>query len=215
MSIRLAEQVLLLLLNENSGKIYPQPNQYLDYAIIGALLIELAEKECVRLYQGVVKTLKKPTGEDPILQKIIYALPEAGTSEETAQCLNRLASEVGALPPLLLQSLLGKNILEQGTNQYLWFFKKMPEASYIDIKQRLTEILFHEQSPTESEALLIGIACACNLLSHLFTPEDLKSAEPRIRKLIRFEIINHVLSNALDEFQSAMSLELIHAPAQV
>lgn len=209
MEIRIAEQVLLLALNETSGKIYPLPDQYLDYAIAGALLMELVFKEHIRLHQGMMKTLTPaPTG-DAVLDKMMALLPSQGNSEAASVALADLAAHTGALTPLLLEDLVKKGVLEQGSYRYLWFFTEptFPAHSIAEttsIKKHLREILFQGRTPTENEAVLIGIAHVCNLLSHLFSPEDLKAAEPRIRKLIRFEIINHVLSNALGEFQNTV-----------
>lgn len=211
MKMRLAEQVILLSLNETSGKIYPLPEQYLDYAIAGSLLMELVLKEHARLHQGLLRTLKQGPIGDPILDTVLRYLPTPGNSEPATQALAHLATRTSQWTNMLLEDLAKKGVLEQGSYRYLWFFSEtthpVTSSSKLetDVKKTLREILFQGKMPTEDETVLLGIANACNLLSHIFSPEDLRAAEPRIRKLIRFEIINHVVSNALDEFQNTVA----------
>jgi len=209
MTIRLSEQVLLLALNETSGKIYPLPEQYLDFAVAGALIMELVFDEYVRLHQGLLRVLKAgPTG-DAVLDTALSYLPAAGSSSPAMHALIDLAAHSSQLTAMLLDDLVFKGVLEPGSYRYLWFFSdfcqtdpKLLEAT--SVKKTLREILFQNRSPNEKEAVLVGIASVCNLMTHIFSPEDLRTAEPRIRKLVRFEIINHLISNALDEFQNAV-----------
>lgn len=204
--LRLAEQMLLLMLNEGSGRIYPTSKQYLDYAIVGAIVLELVAKGYLRIHQGVIKRLNEDLTGDPVADGILSHLNSTLESENFIEALHRLSIESHRLIPLLIDSMRSKAVLEPGGDRYVWHIPSKMAAQYpfLNIKSHLHQLLFNNTKPSEQEIAFLWIAHVCNLISHLFDPESLRAIEARVRQLVRFEIINHVISNALDEFNKAV-----------
>lgn len=204
--LRLAEQMLLLMLNEGSGRIYPTSGQYLDYALVGAVVIELVAKGYLRIHQGVIKRLNADFTNDPIADCVLQHVKDEHAFENFTDALHRLSIESHQLIPILIDSMRKKGILEPGGDRYVWHIplKMLTQYPFLKIKAHLNHLLFANVRPSEQEIAFLWIAYVCNLLAHLFDPESVRAIEARVRQLVRFEIINHVISNALNEFQKAV-----------
>lgn len=203
MKIRFSEQILLLMLDEDTGKIYPQPGQYFDYALAGALLLELVDLGIIRLHQGYLRILQQQPLEDPALNTIMHYLLNFENDIPIESLFPDILHSVSALIPSLLNHLVQKGILEQGHNRYCWI--RTPQSNPDDpynVQLMLKNAIFNEKTPHENAVIFMGIASVTGLLTHIFRQEDLKIVYPKIARFVKFEIMNHILGNALSEFSN-------------
>jgi Golgi phosphoprotein 3 len=204
--VTLPEQILLLMLQESSGRIYPSSKQYLDYAIVGAIILELVAKGWVRIQQGMIKRLSQEPTNDILQDVILKELPQQGEIEPFIDVLQRLSIQTHTFIPVIFDHMRNKGIIEMGGDRYVWHLSKkaLMENPGLNMRSHVHHLLFSGIPPMEHEIAFLWVANVCNLLAHRFDPESFKAIEARIRQLVRFEIINHVVSNALDEFQKAV-----------
>lgn len=214
--LRVAEQMLLLMLNEGSGRIYPKSKQYLDYALVGAVIIELVAKGYLRIHQGVIKRLTGDLTNDPIADCVLQHIRDEFASENFTDALHRLSIESHQLIPLVIDNMRKKGVLEPGGDRYVWHVpaKMLSQYPVLKTKAQLHQLLFTNSKPSEQEIAFLWIAHVCNLIAHLFDPESARAIEARVRQLVRFEIINHVISNALSEFHKAVQTLTVPASSK-
>ena len=67
MKLSLSEEILLLCLDEQTGRVRPMPDRALDYALAGAILADLAIGGQVRLSESEVSwKLNAPPATQPV-----------------------------------------------------------------------------------------------------------------------------------------------------
>lgn len=211
MKISFSEQILLLMLDDETGKIYPEPGQYLDYALAGSLLLELVMEGVIRLHHGYVKIIYDAALVDVIGSKVMEFLLMPELDLKLENLLPEFLNKISQFVPLILNQLVEKNILEPDNYQYRWrrsnhlnLDKNLLLA--INVKQILRDVVFNNKIPSEHEAIFMGIANITGLLSHVFRPEDVKVAYSKIVRLVKLEVINHVLAGSFYEFEKTTKI---------
>jgi len=89
--LRFAEEILLLALDENTGRLHALPERALEFALAGAVLMELAfmgrlDTDATQL----IVSDTSPTG-DAVLDEALKALPKSEPSLTIQKALARVA----------------------------------------------------------------------------------------------------------------------------
>lgn len=186
MTTLIAEDLLLLLLEDDSGRL--THTTYLDVGIGGALLVELALGGTVEVVKGsglwarskVHPVLGPPPG-DPMLAEAMALVSER---ERTAQDL------VGRLGKhrrdALLERLEGKGILQRQEDRVMGLFprKRWPavDSSHeADVRRQLGDALVRGVRPEERTAALVALLSALGLAHKVVDREGLPAGEVKKR----------------------------------
>ncbi len=186
MTTLIAEDLLLLLLEDDSGKLTNAT--YLDVGIGGALLVELALGGTVEVVTGTglwarskVHPVVGPSPGDPML---VEAMALVSEKERTAQDL------VGRLGKhrrdALLERLEGKGILQRQEDRVMGLFprKRWPtvDSSHeADVRRQLGDSLVRGSRPEERTAALVALLSALGLAHKVVDREGLPAGEVRKR----------------------------------
>ena len=204
MSLTLPEDLLLLMLDDSSGRLIESAMPASDYALAGGLLAELAlagriDSDPQRLYV----TNPSPTG-DAMLDAALAKLRDGTAPMTTRGWIELLAEDADTLRETLFARLVKAGVLRQVDSRFLWVFadRRYPPVSgreEREVKARLLGVLFNDDIPEPRDSLLIGLARAANLFSLILAEEELARAQPRINQVANLEEINRSLSVAVQE----------------
>ncbi|MEM8550222.1 MAG: GPP34 family phosphoprotein [Verrucomicrobiota bacterium] len=119
--LRIAEEIVLLALNDETGKLSRNvPEQSLECAIAGALLMELDFTNRIDTDPESVTLLNAdPTG-DPLLDETVALLGKVGDKTKTVSVLAKLMLRADELIERLMASLVYKGILQEKDKSFLW-----------------------------------------------------------------------------------------------
>jgi hypothetical protein len=186
MDMLIAEDLLLLLLDDDSGKL--TNTTYLDVGIGGALLVELALGGAVEVVKGEgmwarskVYPVPGVTPEDPVL---VEAMALVSEKERTAQDLVARLGKKRRAP--LLERLEGKGILQRHEDKVIGPFprKRWPpvDSSHeADVRRRLGDALVRGVQPEERTAALVALLSALGLAHKVVDREGLPAGGVRKR----------------------------------
>lgn len=186
MTTLIAEDLLLLLLEDDSGKL--TNTTYLDVGIGGALLVELALGGCVEVVKGdgmwarsKVHPVPGATPDDPVL---VGALALVAEKERTAQDLVARLGKKRRDP--LLERLEGKGILQRRDDKVMGLFsrKRWPAVDSrheSDVRRRLGDALVRGVQPEERTAALVALLSALGLAHKVVDREGLPVGEVKKR----------------------------------
>jgi hypothetical protein len=204
MPLTMPEELLLLMLDDRSGRLIDRSMPAGDYALIGAVLAELAlagriDSDPQRLY--VVNPA--PTN-DPVLDAALAQIAAAPTPQDSRYWIETLAAGAATIREQLFARLVAHGVLRSEESRFLWVF---PERRYPavsgkeerEVKARLLGVIFNDEIPEPRDALLIGIARAANLFSLILSSEQLDSAQKRIDQVADLEELNRSLAAAVQE----------------
>ncbi len=182
----IAEDLLLLLLDDESGKL--TQTSYLDIAIGGALLTELAIKGAVevgergsRWSRAKVRAVEEADLADPVLRD---ARGVVGEKERTAEALvNKLGKgRRGAL----LARLQERGLVTEREDRVLGVLprKRWPAADgarEAEVRARLGDVLVRGLTPTPREAALVSLLRALGIAHKVVDREGVSAREVKRR----------------------------------
>lgn len=212
--LRFAEEILLMALDDQTGKLHALPERALDLALAGAILMELAfqrridtDQTRLMLYDGT------PTGDehlDATLEKL--KSKDGETTIQTA--LGMVAHDAARIRSATFHSLVEKGILREESCRFFFMFRErrypvVDNAEEKEVKTRIREVVLTPDAiPEPRDVALICLMNACDLSHTVFTPEELKEVRPRIQQIAKMDFIGQALAKAISEIQDAL-LEVI------
>lgn len=208
--LTLAEELILLALDDERGTLNPLPMFSLDVALGAAILMELMLHGRVDSDTDKVFVLSpEPTGDallDNALQQIV-AEPEA---RSTGTWISRLGAVGSDLSNRVIARLVERGVLRSEEKRLLWVFKTRvyPPSSGIEereVKARVMALLYSDELPESRDALLVGLLRSTAMFRLLLGDREVESLQPRIDRLADFEEINRTMTRILAELQILMA----------
>jgi hypothetical protein len=210
MDLTLPEELLLLMLDDESGRLHEGAAPSGDFALVGAILAELTLAG--RISAGATTltvTNPAPTG-DPLFDRVLAQLAAETRARETRHWIELLGADAEAYREALFGRLVQKGVLRREEGRFLWVF---PERRYPavsgreerEVKARLLGVLFHDDTPGHRDALLIGLCRAAGLFALILAPHELERLEPRIEQIANLEELNRCLSDAIREIYAQIA----------
>ncbi len=208
MKLNLAEEFVLLALNDETGK-WVAEGTALQLAIPGALLIELFQLNKLTMDNKKVIVLDStPTG-DAQLDEALNLITSAKKTRKPNYWVQKLASKMKKLKEIMVNRLVEKNIVKVEEDKVLWLFdvkhypteNPMPE---LEIRQKLDSIILQGSQPDDHMAALISLAYTCNLAKELFDKEVRKEATKRMKQIAKETKAAEPVAQAIQEVQAAV-----------
>lgn len=206
-ALTLAEEIVLLSLDDETGRPVGRAGMAPDLALAGALLMELAlagkvDTDRDRLF--VVETT--PTG-DALRDGILARLAAPGTPADARGVLPLLARDIAAARAAILDALVGRGILRRVDDRLLWILpdRRYPKAAgreeVTEARARLRALLLDEAIPSPHDALLLGLARAAGLLPLIFSADELARVQGWLALVTRIESLNRSLAVAVADIR--------------
>jgi hypothetical protein len=210
MPLSMPEEILLLLLDDETGKPVGLPGPAGDLAVAGAILMELAlanrlDTDLDRL-QLVDAT---PTG-DPVLDTALARIAATRDIRTSRLWIQDIAKSAAPLRSQILDRLVASGVLRRVEDRLLWVFAerrypKVPGSTETEeVRKRLRSMLLDGGIPDPRDALLIGLCRAAGLIPLLLTGEEAATIGPRIDQLARLEELSRSLGAAVRDVYAAL-----------
>lgn len=203
--LTLPEELLLITLDDNSGKLFASAKPYaIDIAIAASLIMELTlngriDTDSEKLF--VISS--EPTGNQ-ILDDTLAEINAEKASLPTSAWITRIGQKGENLIQLITQSLVDRGVLKSVEKRLLWVFKTRvyPPASGIEereVRARVMQLINSDEIPNPRDSLIVGLLQATSLMNHLLTPDELERLKVRIDNIVNLEEINRSLSASVQE----------------
>jgi hypothetical protein len=222
-----AEILFLLALDVKQGIIRPEMERSLDYALAGALLMDLAIRNRVDTDLTCIRHDPKEESRDPLLLRVVDKSPTGdGLLDEalkelqyksdprpTREWLDHFSGEGKMIRERVAAQLAASKVLEIKEEKKLIFFKSrryiLADSSGMDaVKSRLGKLVMSDEIPDPREVVLVGIANSCGLFDVMFSPEDLARVRPRINALRKLDLIGQAMTGIIREIEHSISTEM-------
>lgn len=201
-----AEEVLLLLLDENTGYFAPVPEWKMSCAFAGGVLMDLALKNRI---DSDLKTLtlvsNKPTGDD-ILDPVLEEIAQEKKTHNAQFWVERIAARAETISDKAFARLVKMGILDFDSAGFWSLSKKVSRTGRYplvdgapgeEIKQRITRILVTDEIPEPRDVAIIGLLNNCDGVRTLLEPEELEAAGQRIELLSGMDLIGRTIGEAV------------------
>ena len=211
--LRFAEEILLLLLDDKGGKFADVPTLWLDYALAGAVLMDLALDERIDTdLEKLVITDPTPLGDD-LLDPTLARIVRSDATHDTRYWIEDTIKHTGEVRERALERLIDRGILRQEEDRVLWVFQTrrypvIDNRSVREVKLRIMEVLLSDEIPDARDIVIISLADACGIFGVLLSSRELKSVSERIEQIRRLDLIGREVSMAIREIEASLALAM-------
>ncbi len=210
------EEIMLMLLEDEDGKILHVPELTLRCVLSGAVLMELALRNKIDtdLSQLVVID-SSPTGDemlDPTLQMIV----ESDEVNNGKYWVEKCALNADEIKKMALDRLIEKKILEKVDDRFLWVFRTrrypvVDGKAEQEVKLRILDLLFSDKLPNPRDIVIISLVEASGIFKHLLSESEHKRSLERIKQIRNMDLLGRAVTNSVRDIEASLALAL-HPP---
>ena len=204
--MRFAEELVLLLLNKDTGYFVPVPEWKMSCALAGSVLIDLSlENRIDADLDSILLLDATPTGDsllDPSLRKIA----EHPRRESSQYWVERIARHSHRISTLTLDRLVKSGVLTADEGGF-WSLtnsvartKRYPGeggAAAEEIQTRIMRLLFSEEIPAPRDIAIISLVNCCGGMAVMLSLEEYALAKDRIEFLSGMDLIGRAIAEAV------------------
>jgi len=213
MKLRFAEEITLLMLNDEDGEFVRVPHWSMQCAYAAAVLMDLAlEYRIDTDLKRLVLLDPTPVGDD-LLDPVLAQIAESTQTHDTRYWIDNLAERAEELREKSLARLVGHGILKREADRFLWVFQSRrypivdgePER---EVKLRIMEVLFGNDIPDPRDVVLLCLVDSCGILREVLTDRELERVSERIEQVRRLDLIGQAMSKAVWDIHSSITYAL-------
>ncbi len=206
--IGLAEELVLLLLSENTGYLDIAPGWELYCAMAGAVIADLALQGRIDTDTNSLFLVDSTPTDDEILNSILDKIEKSERNHDTQYWIERSASQSDEIISKALERLVNLGILVQeagsfwGLNREILRSGNYPKDSVNvreEAKARIRSVIFSDVIPDPRDAILIALMNTCEGFTLLLDLEDYEEAVDRIELISKLDLIGRTVGTAVQE----------------
>ena len=211
--LRFAEEIMLLLLNDEDGEFVPVPGWSLQCAFAGAVLMDLALEHRIDTdVEKLVLVDPTPLGDD-LLDPTLALIARETKTYDARHWVERIADNADGIREGALARLVDRGILRREDNRFLWVFRSrrypiIDGKAEREVKLRIMEVLFGEQIPDPRDVVIICLVDACGILKEMLSDRELERASERIGQVTKLDLIGQAVSKAVWDIQASIALAM-------
>ena len=208
--LRFPEEILLLLLDDESGKLARFRDWSLRYAMAGGVLMELALEHRVDSdLNKLVLVDDTPTG-NAMLDRVLVEIAASKEETQVRHWIDQISGYGDEIREIALDQLVQKGILKRQEELLLWVFKsrtypQVDDKPEREVKLRIMEVLFSDIVPDPRDVVIICLADACGIFSVILSERELEYCHKRIAEVRRLDIISQEVSKAIWDIDNSMA----------
>ena len=219
--MRLTEEIILLLLNEDSGYLEQVAGWNLSCVLAGAVLADLdLESRIDTALDSLAVEDASPVGDhilDPVLATIAGE-PEPRTVNYWVEKIANMSDEI---LDQSLDRLVKHGILDHANGGFWSLSRNAANVGYsmssgsqsrAIVRRRIVETILGDGIPDPRDAIIIGLANACDAFRFLLQPEDYEASRNRIELLSRLDRTSRSVATAVKATSVHRSIPIATKP---
>jgi Golgi phosphoprotein 3 len=200
--LTMLEEVVLLAVDEHSGQLRSTRQFGTAYALIGAILFDLALARRIDTDTENLRVVNAaPTG-NATLDHLLAEMVRRTEISTVRGWIEELFLRCRDLEGEALASLIASGLLRREVSKRLWIIdvERFPLVNNVPqqhVKVRLAEAILTDTIPDTRDIMLVSIAEECGLLEFVLSPLDLVRRRTRVKLLCNLETIGRTVREAI------------------
>ena len=205
MPLRFAEEIILLLLNDDDGRFARVPSWSMDYALAGAVLMDLALENRIDTDLERLVLVDSSPLDDTLLDPTLADIA-AGEERNARYWVEHTANRAAEIREEALNRLVDGGILERKDDRFLWVFQSrrypmVDGKEEREVRLRLMSILFSDEIPDPRDIVLLSLTDACGILRGMLSRRELNSASERIEQVRKLDLVGQATTQAIMDIE--------------
>ena len=209
-TLSITEELLLLSMDDEKGKLVSPSVDGLAYTMAGAVLFELMLLGKIEIQdEKLVAWPESPMG-DPIFDLAIARFTKKNKTKKLSYWIGQLGKDSKKIKKILIEKLIALGALRKEERQFLWTIKynRYPtDDSRIEdrIRMRVFDGLFGDGTIDTRDYVLLTLIGTAKLEKEVFSEDKAKEAKELIAELKKDDAIGSAVSSAIKELEAAMT----------
>ena len=205
--LSLVDELILSLLDEESGYFRQVPGWNLNCTIVGGVLAELSLRSRIDTDLESLILLDPTATGDPVLDPILQEVAAEPAQRNAQHWIERLAPRAEQIIDLTLERLVESRVLQYHDGGF-WSLTPIGRHESADadsgdgteaefVKERLRKEIFSGEVPDPRDAIIVSLINTCGVLRFIFDLDE--EAEKRVEAICRLDLIGRAIAVAVDE----------------
>lgn len=206
--MRLAEELIILLLNEESGYLEQVHGWNLSCVLAGAVLADLALEQRIDTdLTSLTLVDASPTG-DELLDPVLADIAAEAEARNARFWVERTAPRSDTVLHLALARLVANKILRHEIGGF-WSvaghvsrtgtYRAADGTVRREVKSRIRRTIVENEIPDPRDAVIIGLVNSCDAFRYLLSEEDYTEFRERIGLLSNIDLVSRAIAAAVTE----------------
>ena len=205
----LAEELLLLVMDENSGEATGVPARTLGYALAGAALLELALQGRIDTGLETLEVTDPTPLNDDLLDMVLSDIVEVSREGQRHPefWVRRVAERSEELRSLALERLAAAGVIEADETGFFSLSRLVARTRHYpatsveqhdqEVWLRVLHAIFSDDIPDTRDIVIISLANACDVFRQMLLPEEYAEAHERIELISRLELLSRSVTDGI------------------
>jgi hypothetical protein len=211
--LRFSEEIMLLLLDDESGEFAHIPEWSLRYALAGAVLMDLALENRIDTDPKRLTLLDPTPVGDDLLDPTLESISKSTEVHDICHWIEHVAENAYSIRDKSMKRLILSGILESRDDRFMWVFRSrrypiVDGKAEREVKLRIMEVLFSDVIPDPRDIVIICLADACGIFRSLLSKQELKLASTRIEQVRKLDLIGQAVSQVVWNIEASLALSM-------
>jgi hypothetical protein len=209
--LTLPQELYLLALHEEKGRVPAALATSLHYGLGGAILAELILQSRVGLDDDrkAVVVNNNMFGEDDLLNEGLERIQASARHHKARYWVSTFSDNIKKLDKRLAYHLVDLGVLLKEEKRFLGVvpyeaYPAQDASARFWIKQHLRSVVLGGEAPDAHTAMLLSLVRACDLLGRVFTRDELKTARRQVETLTGGEIVGEAVRVVIETIEAAI-----------
>ena len=196
------EEIVLLTVDEKTGKLRSPRNYATAHALAGALFFDLALANKIDTDTVSIQLIDAaPTG-NPVTDYFVKEIAQRKDLATVRDWIEEAFQHREYLEEETLRSLVERGILRHEISKKLWVInvdclRVVDTKERQEVKVRLAQTILSDTIPSTRDIMLVSLANACGLLPYILGERELEGRAERIRTISNLETISRQVAEAI------------------
>ena len=206
-TLTLLDELVLTLLNEESGYFRQVPGWNLNCAIVGAALAELSLIYRIDTDMESLILLDQTRTGDPCLDPVLSEIAKESVQRNAQYWIERLAPQADSIIDATLARLVDLKILQHHEGDFwslaqgAWksgFHTSSEVGTAVEfVKTRISRAIFNNEIPGPRDVVIICLIDTCDVLRYIFELDE--ESEARVEQICKMDLIGRSIADAVSE----------------
>jgi Golgi phosphoprotein 3 len=215
--LRFAEELMLLILDDENGRFARVPDRLMRYALAGGVLMDLALENRIDTDLKNLILVDSTPVQDSLLDPTLADIAQATDTKDARFWVERTALRADEIREEALNRLVEQGILQREEDRFLWVFQSrrypiVDNTAEREVKLRIMEVLFSDQIPDPRDVVIIGLAHACDIFTEILSARELARVADRIDQVRKLDLIGQAMSQAITDIELSLALAVQMMP---
>ena len=206
-TLSLPEELIIMLLNEETGYFHQVPGWDLNCAIAGAVIAELSLRSRIDTDMESLYLLDDTETGDSTLDPILKEIASDPVRHNAQYWVERLAPRAESIIDLTLDRLTGLKILEHHDGEFWTLSRSAWSGGSLSdsrngsatefVRTRIDRIIFENELPDPRDIIIICLINTCDVFRFMFQLDE--ESEKRIGFICNMDLIAQSIATAVSQ----------------